>query len=316
MRNLEVAVPKLASILDFLEDLQIGTRVVGGGAVEEGPAICAVARDQFAAPGEMAWVSSRALEADPGRLRGFGGTLLICPAEADPEQRGGTWYVVCSNPKLAIIEVITEFFGEQTTDGLPDRDQGPIHPRSSTGQGVRLGPGVVLGSGVSLDDDVVVGPNTVLARCTVGRGTVIGANCTIGLSGFGMEKRPTGRWLRFPHTGHVEIGADVEIGSNVCIDRGSIGDTVIGNGVRIDNLVHVAHNVVIEDNALVIANAMLGGSVRLGRDSWIAPSSSIMNQATIGSGAVVGLGAVVLGDVAADQVVVGNPARELKKKGG
>jgi UDP-3-O-[3-hydroxymyristoyl] glucosamine N-acyltransferase len=131
-----------------------------------------------------------------------------------------------------------------------------------------------------------------------------------------MDKDASGRYQRFPHVGGVRIGADVEIGSNVCIDRGSIGDTVICDGARIDNLVHVAHNVVIGENAVVIANAMLGGSARVERDSWIAPSASIMNQASVGAGAVVGLGAVVLRDVAANTVVAGNPARELERKGG
>lgn len=307
--------PKLTSILDFLRDGMAESKVIGVGEPDSSITVHGVERDRSAATGEMAWLSQRVLESEPDRLADFGGSLLICPDGADPTPKPGTWYLTCNNPKLAIIEIITAFFSDLTGDELPEHGEPSIHPKARLGEGVRLAPGVVLGAGVWVGDRVSVGPNTVVTRCEIGDGTVIGANCTIGLAGFGMEKQPSGRYVRFPHVGRVRIGAEVEIGSNVCIDRGSIGDTVIGGGARIDNLVHVAHNVVIEDDALVIANTMLGGSVRVGRGAWIAPSASIMNQATIGRGAVVGLGAVVLSDVEANTVVAGSPARVLKKKG-
>ena len=153
-----------------------------------------------------------------------------------------------------------------------------------------------------------------MANCTIAAGVRIGCNCTIGLPGFGYEKDQAGAYWRFPHLGGVRIEADVEIGSNTCIDRGSLGDTVIGRGCKIDNLVHVAHNVVLGNNAVVIANTMLGGSVTIGAGAWVAPSVTIMNQATIGAGATLGLGAVVLKDVAPGQVIVGNPGKVLEKK--
>ena len=88
-------------------------------------------------------------------------------------------------------------------------------------------------------------------------------------------------YWRFPHIGGVEIEDRVEIGSNTCIDRGSIGNTIIGSGVKIDNLVHVAHNVVIGSNSIVIANSMIGGSTCIGSGVWVAPSVSIINQICI-----------------------------------
>jgi len=133
------------------------------------------------------------------------------------------------------------------------------------------------------------------------------------LSGFGYERDSGGRYWRFPHVGKVVIEADVEIGSNTCIDRGAIGETRIGRASKIDNLVHIAHNVTLAPNSIVIANAMLGGSVHVGEGAWIAPSASIMNQAHIGARAIVGLGAVVLKSVDADTTVVGNPAKPLVK---
>ena len=84
----------------------------------------------------------------------------------------------------------------------------------------------------------------------------------------------------FPHIGGVLIEDDVYIGANACIDRGSLGDTIIGKGSKIDNLVHIAHNVNIGENVMIIANSMIAGSVNVGKNSWIAPlhPSSIKNQ--------------------------------------
>lgn len=307
---------KLASILQYLHEHHPGCRVIGAASTDSAPEVRRISRDDEAEPGDLAWLSLKKAQAEPDRVHRFEGTLLICPELMEPTPRPGSWYVLCPNPKLAVIGAIQTFFAEAAANGLPGHGDPPIHPSALIGDGVRLGFGAVVGSGVEIADGVVVGPHTVLARCCVGAGTSIGASCVIGLPGFGMDKDASGRYLRFPHVGGVRIGADVEIGSNVCIDRGSIGDTVICDGARIDNLVHVAHNVVIGENAVVIANAMLGGSARVERDSWIAPSASIMNQASVGAGAVVGLGAVVLRDVAADTVVAGNPARELERKGG
>jgi UDP-3-O-[3-hydroxymyristoyl] glucosamine N-acyltransferase len=177
------------------------------------------------------------------------------------------------------------------------------------GVDVTLARGVVIGSGVVLGDRVRIGPNTCIANTTVGANTSIGANCTIGLPGFGYEKDADGRYWRFPHVGRVEIGMDVEIGSNSCIDRGALGSTRIGRGVKVDNLVHIAHNVTIGENALIIANSMIGGSTQVGPRAWIAPSASIMNQLSIGADAVIGMGAVVVRNVGEAAVVMGNPAR-------
>ena len=95
--------------------------------------------------------------------------------------------------------------------------------------------------------------------------------------------------LSFPQLGGITIGDGVYIGANTTIDRGTLDDTVIGNGSKIDNLVHIAHNAVIGKSVIIIANSMIAGSVRIKDDSWIAPSASILNQTEIGEGSTVGL---------------------------
>ena len=138
---------------------------------------------------------------------------------------------------------------------------------------------------------------------------VVGPGTVIGGDGFGWYGNPP---KRFPHVGHVLFGDRVEIGSNVTIDRGSIGNTVIGNDVKIDNGVHVGHNVTIGNRSLLTAHCNIGGSVQIGEDCWIGLGAQIKNQIRIGAGVTVGMGAVVLKDVPHGATVVGNPARILE----
>jgi acetyltransferase-like isoleucine patch superfamily enzyme len=153
-------------------------------------------------------------------------------------------------------------------------------------------------------------------KCEIkyGKNFIVGDNCSIGNDGFGYIKDEMGRWIKFPHFGDIIIGDDVEIGSNVCIDRGSLSNTIIGSGVKVDNFVHIAHNVEIGENTLIIAQSMIGGSTKIGKNCWISPSVSIKNGISIGDNVLIGMGAVVLKDVENNKVMVGNPAKELIKK--
>lgn len=168
---------------------------------------------------------------------------------------------------------------------------------------VEIGEGTKIYSNVSIYKGVKIGKN-----CTVHAGTVIGAD------GFGYEQDVDGAWFKIAHLGGVIIGDNVEIGANSCIDRGTLGDTIIESGVKIDNLVHIAHNVLIKKNAMIIANSMIAGSVVIGEGAWIAPSSSIREGKKIGTKALVGLGSVVVKDVESEKIVMGNPAKERIKK--
>lgn len=160
-------------------------------------------------------------------------------------------------------------------------------------------------------------------------GTKVGLNTVISGPGFGFhastlrihpgipnsELGPirNKEWRRFPHIGGVRIGANVEIGSNTCIDRGAIGDTVIGDGTKIDNHVHVAHNVRIGRDCIIVAGAVIGGSAVLGDRVFVGINASIKNKVRIGDDAVIGMGAVVTKDVPAGETWVGNPARKMEK---
>ncbi|HEU4977498.1 MAG TPA: UDP-3-O-(3-hydroxymyristoyl)glucosamine N-acyltransferase [Solirubrobacteraceae bacterium] len=172
---------------------------------------------------------------------------------------------------------------------------------SVLGDSVRVGRGTVIGANVWILGGCVIG-----ARCTIHPGVVIGAD------GFGFERDARGTWLKFPQVGNVEIGDDVEIGANTCVDRGTLGATRIENGAKIDNLCHIAHNVVVGERAMVIALSMIGGSTTLEADSYVAPGAVVRNKVTVAERALVGLGAVVIRDVPSGDVVAGVPARTIR----
>lgn len=139
---------------------------------------------------------------------------------------------------------------------------------------------------------------------SVGKGTVIGA------PGFGYVRNEDGVLIPFPQLGRVRIGKNVDIGCNVCIDRGALEDTIIGQGCKIDNLVHISHNVVLGRDTMVIAGAILCGHVIVGECCHIGPGAVIREGVRVGNKALVGMGAVVVKDVPAGATVMGNPARE------
>ena len=146
-----------------------------------------------------------------------------------------------------------------------------------------------------------------------GEGVIIHPNCVIGSEGFGFEKDKDGIYHNFPHYGGVVIGDDVEIFPFTNVDRGTLGNTVIGRGTKIDHHCHIGHNVRLGDNCIVTAGTIIGGSTVVGDDVWIGIGSLIRDNIKIGYNAVIGMGSVVINDVAAGAVVYGNPAREHNK---
>ena len=190
-----------------------------------------------------------------------------------------------------------------------------VAPTARIGHGVKLGAGVRIEDYVVLGDGVRVGDGTRLyPHVTVYSGGVIGAHCAIhsgariASDGFGYVFR-NGRHEKIPHVGRCVIGDDVEIGANTTIDRGSIDDTVIGSGTRIDNLVQIGHNVRIGSLCLLMSQVGVAGSARIGNGVIIAGQAGIGGHVNIGDGARIAGQAGVFGDVPAGETWSGYPAR-------
>jgi len=154
------------------------------------------------------------------------------------------------------------------------------------------------------------GENCTLKNCIIGNNVKIHSGTIIGEDGFGYVREENNNF-KFPHIGMVIIENNVEIHSNVCIDRGSLSNTIIRRNCKIDNLVHIAHNVEIGENTFVIANSMIGGSVKIGRNCWISPGSIIRDRIKIGDNVIIGMGSVVTKDVPSNEIWYGSPAKKM-----
>jgi UDP-3-O-[3-hydroxymyristoyl] glucosamine N-acyltransferase len=171
----------------------------------------------------------------------------------------------------------------------------------------------VVGDGVEVGDDSrIFSGATLYPGSRLGRRVTIHAGARIGSDGFGYVFRE-GAHAKIPHVGRCIVEDDVEIGANTTIDRGSIDDTVIGAGTKIDNLVHVAHNVRIGRLCLLMAQVGIAGSAHIGNGCVIAGQAGLGGHITVGDGARIGGQAGVFGDVPAGETWSGYPARPHKE---
>jgi UDP-3-O-[3-hydroxymyristoyl] glucosamine N-acyltransferase len=195
-----------------------------------------------------------------------------------------------------------------------------VGPHVSIGENTQLGDGCQIGPGCVLGDDVAIGNNstlhghvTIYHRVSIGARAIVHAGAVIGADGFGFALAGD-HYEKFPQVGVVDIGNDVEIGANCCIDRAALGVTRIGDGTKLDNLVHVAHNCSLGRHVVVAAQTGFSGSVTVGDYAVIGGQAGIGEKAKIEAKAIVGGKAGVLTSqtVHAGEPVWGIPARPLR----
>ena len=206
------------------------------------------------------------------------GAVIVSPDEA--VNIAGRVLVV-ENPRLAFARAVALIFPEPAVcPGVHPQaivardavvgDSSEIAAQAIVGAGSRIGARVLVGPGCYIGRDVVIGDDTrllgrvtVLDGCLVGRRCLVQPGAVLGADGFGYA-RDGAAWVKVPQLGRVVVGDDVEIGANTTIDRGALGDTWIGNGVKLDNLIQVAHNVHIGEHTAVAACAGIAGSTQIG----------------------------------------------------
>lgn len=181
------------------------------------------------------------------------------------------------------------------------------------GDRVRIGAHAVLGTGSAVGDDSVLHPHTVLYPGTrVGARVILHAGVRLGVDGFGYLPRE-GKPMKIPQVGACILEDDVEVGANSCIDRGSIGRTVVGRGTKLDNLVHLAHNVQVGEGVMMAAMVGIAGSSRVGDGAQLGGQAGAVGHIEIGAGARVGAQSGIIGDIPPGETVSGYPARNNRE---
>jgi UDP-3-O-[3-hydroxymyristoyl] glucosamine N-acyltransferase len=285
-----VAAPERAGARDliYVEDVKHAARAVASGAV------CAIAGDGVVLPGKTVLRSAepkvafaKAAELLLGRppiATGIHPTAIVAPlARISPGVGIGPYAVI----------------GEDT----------------HVGTGTQIGPHTVIGAGCWIGENCRIHPRvTLYGGVRVGHRVEIHSGAVIGADGFGYA-RGDGKYWKFPQAGIVEIGDDVEIGANTTIDRGSLDDTRIAEGVKLDNLVHIGHNCQIGAHTVIAAQTGLSGSCTFGKHVVVGGQAGFGERCKLEDNSVIGGQSGVLGGktIRTGDTVWGTPARPLEK---
>jgi UDP-3-O-[3-hydroxymyristoyl] glucosamine N-acyltransferase len=282
---------------------------------------------ETAGPGELSFAGNRkAFEA----ARRSSAGCLIANSEYSP---GPEQTVIRSpQPRAAFAAALAQLYP-------PDRPELGVHPSAVIAPTARvhsscsIAPHVTIGADTEVEEGTVIGPgSTIGARVYIGGNSLLHAGvtiyhdvrigaravlhsgCVIGADGFGFALAGD-RYQKFPQVGRVELGDDVEVGANACIDRAALGLTLIGDGTKLDNMVHIGHNCRIGRHVVIAAQTGLSGGVVVEDYAVIGGQVGIGDKARIESKAVLGSGSGVLTSkiIRSGQTVWGTPARPLKE---
>lgn len=244
----------------------------------------------------------------------------------------GPALIAVPNPSLAFASVVRHFANQSRTF------KPGIHPSASVSDLAKYNPnkvcihsGAVIMDGASIGNGSEIGPNTVIyenaiigencqiranvtvtERCIVGSRVIIHPGAVIGSDGYGYEFSE-GKHVKIDQVGIVEIGDDVEIGSNTTIDRARFGKTIIGEGTKIDNLVQIGHNVIVGKHCLIVSQCGLAGSCRIEDYVTVAAQSGIVGHVTVGANTILAGRTGVTTNLAGGMTYSGKPAIPMKE---
>ncbi len=239
-------------------------------------------------------------------------------------------YIEVPDPNKAFFKLIRKFFPPSfPLEGIDKTAS--VHDDAVIGENVSLGKNVVISKGCRVGRNVKIFHNTVLLDntvigddclifqnvsiregCRIGNRVIIHPGTVIGSDGFGFEPDEEGRFHKIPQIGNVIIEDDVELGSNVSIDRASIGSTIIMKGVKVDNLVQIAHNVIIGEDTIISAQAGISGSTKVGRNCFILGQVGLTGHIEIADNVILIAQSGVSKSITKAGTYFGYPAKDIK----
>jgi UDP-3-O-[3-hydroxymyristoyl] glucosamine N-acyltransferase len=287
--------------------------------------ITGVAGIEEAGPGEITFVANPRYAALARTTQA--GAILVTPEF--PEVPATTLRL--KNPYLAFARAVDLFY--QPPSPPPGvHPTAVIHATAKIGTNARIGAYAVIGESVVIGDDAVILPHVVIypgvtignrlfahahavvrEHCHLGNDVVLQNGAVVGSDGFGFAKDESGRWHKIPQSGPAILGDRIEVQTNACIDRASVGATRIADGVKVDNLVQVGHGSSVGENTLLCAQVGLAGSTHVGRDVILAGQVGVAGHCHIGDNTVAIAQAGLHGDIPAGSMIAGSPGFDHKQ---
>ena len=217
------------------------------------------------------------------------------------------------NPAISFIKVIHLFHPQDTLIEVI-HSSAVVSPTAEIGANVHIGHHVVIEENTTIQSGTVIHPNvSIYHDIIIGKQCIIDSGSVIGTDGFGLVK-DNNTYHKIPHIGRVILKDSVWVGPNCCIDRGTLSDTVIGKGTKMDNLIHIAHNVQIGENCAIAGQVGIAGSSILGNNVAVAGQVGIIGHIKIGEGSTVAAKSAVFQSLDPGSFVSGVPARHHKNR--
>lgn len=236
--------------------------------------------------------------------------LIICDTDEKNIFETQKCLIIVKNPKEVFANVINQIFFQEKLNII--HPTCIIHPDAILHKNINIGPYCIIGN-CTIEEGVVIESNVYIHDDVhIKKNVKIQQSCIIGAEGFDYVMDSNGKYVEnFPQLGGVIIEENVIIGANTCIQRGSLGYTIIGRNCLIDNMVTIAHNVIINENTQIIGHSHIGGSVIIGKNTFIGQSVTIANVGYIGENSKIGIGSTVIRSVNNNESVFGNPAKKI-----
>jgi UDP-3-O-[3-hydroxymyristoyl] glucosamine N-acyltransferase len=236
---------------------------------------------------------------------------IVISKELFSDKFSGNFIIV--NDAYAAFTKVLSLFNVNVTTEISDKAY--VHTSAKIGVNVHIYPFVYIGENVSIGDNCILYPNvTVNAHCTIGSNCILHSGAVIGSDGFGFAPIEDGTFHKIPQLGNVIIEDNCEIGANTCVDRATMGSTIIRKGVKLDNLIQVAHNVEIGEHTVIAAQTGISGSTKIGHHNMIGGQVGFVGHIVVAPYTKINAQSAVASNIKKEGLILsGSPVIDIKQ---